>query len=289
MSSEQYPPQPEAPQQAAIPQASETTEIIVRRVNFDFPPQTSLYAIPKLPRLSLYIAAFSLTMPYLEPYLIRMMLKARNTISDEQLLADMKQFSQQEGNHFRNHARINKIIRSKFDKKTSAELLQIENELKAEYESFLAQKPLAFNLAYAEGFEAMTCAAAMGSANRNVSKGLSSGWDKLIEWHSLEEIEHRTVAYDVYQKLVGSYFYRLKQGLSAQIHYLKYVHKFYAVMLKAQGRRVVPYISMFILGGGYRYLNTLMPWYNPANYKITAAIKRRKEKYSSFAPDHESP
>ena len=133
------------------------SEILVRKVDFEFPEDTDLYAIPSMPRVSLYIAAFSLTMPYLEPYLIRMMLKAREHVDDDTLLEDMKRFCQQEGNHYRNHARLNTIIRSKFNTETAAELLRIEAELKADYDRFLESESMAFNLAYAEGFESMTC------------------------------------------------------------------------------------------------------------------------------------
>jgi len=257
--------------------------IKVRKVNFEFTEDTPLYAFPKLPRVSLFVAAFSLTMPYLEPYLIRMMLKAREKVNDEKLLEDMNLFSQQEGNHFRNHARINEIVRGKFDDGTAAELLQIEHELKQDYEHFLKDKPLDFNLAYAEGFEAMTCAAAVGAAVKGPQPAgfVADGWRELLDWHGLEEIEHRTVAFDVYEHVVGGYYQRVYQGVKAQIHYLGYIHRFYAVMLRAKGFKVYPYIPFFILAGGLRYLNTFFPWYNPANYKIPAELDARLEAYST--------
>jgi len=259
------------------------SSITVRKVNFEFTEDTELYAFPKLPRVSLFIAAFSLTMPYLEPYLIRMMLKAREQVSDQKLLDDMTLFSQQEGNHFRNHARINEIVRGKFDDETAAELLRIETDLKEDYEHFLKNKPLGFNLAYAEGFEAMTCAVALGSAMRGAppKSFVSDGWRELLDWHGLEEIEHRSVAFDVYQQVVGGYYQRVYQGVKAQIHYLNYIHKFYRVMLRAKGFRVYPYIPLFILGGGFRYLNTFFPWYNPANYKIPDQLDERLAAYTA--------
>ncbi len=165
------------------------SDIQVRKVNFEFPDDVELYAIPSMPRVSLFIAAFSLTMPYLEPYLIRMMLEARDSVDDENLLEDMQRFCQQEGNHYRNHARINEIIRAKFNDKTTNDLVRIERELKADYEKFLKQESLAFNLAYAEGFEAMTCAAAMAGASNKSPVKISRGWDELMDWHGLEEIE----------------------------------------------------------------------------------------------------
>ena len=258
------------------------SEITVRKVDFDFPDDVDLYAIPSLPRVSLFIAAFSMTMPYLEPYLIRLMLKSKDEVSDPDLLEDIKRFCQQEGNHFRNHARINDIIRNKFDDETQQQLRDIEKDLKTDYEQFLKEKPLKFNLAYAEGFEAMTCAAVMTSINQPRDGLMSKGWDELLDWHGLEEIEHRTVAFDVYHHVVNSYPYRVIQGIWAQGHYLHAIHRFYRVMLKAEGLRMYPYIPFFILAGGFRYLNTFFPWYNPANYKIPDSLNERLEKYSEM-------
>ncbi len=261
------------------------SEITVRKVDFDFPESTNLYAMAGVPRVSLFIAAFSLTMPYLEPYLIRMFLKAQDQVDDPELKEDMKLFSQQEGNHFRNHARINQIIRDKFDDDTAAKLMAIETELKADYDRFLKEKSMKFNLAYAEGFEAMTCAVAINAVNERVDEDAPAkqGWEGLLSWHALEEVEHRTVAFNVYEHICGGYFYRVFGGLKAQVHYLYYIHRFYAVMLKAKGLRMYPYIPYFILGGHYRYLNTFMPWYNPANYKIPASLKTRLDKFAALS------
>ncbi len=259
------------------------SEITVRKINFEFPEDIDLYAMPKMPRVSLFIAAFSLTMPYLEPYLMRMMLKAADKVDDPALREDMRRFSQQEGNHYRNHARINEIVRNKFDAVTAEKIQSIEAELKADYERFLKERSLAYNLAYAEGFEAMTCAAALAAADRPESETseITPGWNALLDWHALEEIEHRTVAFDVYNHVVGRYSYRVWQGLKSQVHYLHYIHRFYAVMLEAKGFRMLPYIPFFLLAGGHRYMNTFMPWYNPANYKIPASLSHRLQKYAS--------
>jgi uncharacterized protein len=261
--------------------------INVRKVDFEFPDDVELYAIPSMPRVSLFIAAFSLTMPYLEPYLIRMMLKAKDKVDNTDLREDMTRFSQQEGNHYRNHARINNIIRGKFDQGVAQQISTIERDMKSDYDKFLKEKSLAYNLAYAEGFEAMTCAAVMGSVGVNRSSRstgmISKGWEELMDWHGMEEVEHRTVAFDVYNHIVGSYLYRVVQGARSQIHYLYYVHRFYRVMLKAQGMRMYPYIPFFILAGGLRYINSFFPWYNPANYKVPESMQERLDKYTAMA------
>ena len=260
------------------------SDITVRKVDFDFPEDTPLYAMPEMPRISLFIAAFSLTMPYLEPYLIRINLKAAELVTDEELKQDMRLFNQQEGNHYRNHASINEIIRGNFDEATARQLLDVENDLKQDYEDFLKDRSMKFNLAYAEGFEAMTCAAAIGGVYQGADNDEppTTGWAGLLTWHGLEEVEHRTVAFNVYNHIVGNYFYRIFGGLRAQIHYLYYIHRFYRVMMKAKGFRVYPYIPWFLVAGHYRYLNSFMPWYNPANYKIPDSLKTQLAKFAAL-------
>ncbi len=52
-----------------------------------------------------------MTMPYLEPYLIRSILRAREYLDDPGLLEDMAGFNRQEANHFKCHRRYNECSR----------------------------------------------------------------------------------------------------------------------------------------------------------------------------------
>ena len=45
----------------------------------------------------------------------------------------------------------------------------------------------------------------------------------LFAWHLTEELEHRTVAFDVYEHVCGGYSYRLAVGLFAQWHLNRFV------------------------------------------------------------------
>ena len=110
-----------------------------------------------------HLVAFSLTMPYLEPYLIRTFRSVADDITDPGLAADVKEFIGQEAQHFQNHRRINEIIKAQLGPDVAADLQAIEDRLDADYRRFNASKSRRFNLAYAEGFEAMTCAMAFTS------------------------------------------------------------------------------------------------------------------------------
>ena len=92
-------------------------DIIVRKVRIDFDQMPVDFDLPprQLDRV-LPTVGLSMTMPYLEPYLIRTMKVAIPRIEDAGLAEDARRFSQQEGHHYRNHANLNERIRDAFRK-----------------------------------------------------------------------------------------------------------------------------------------------------------------------------
>ena len=88
------------------------TEILVRKVKFEFPDELDDVFPGDDPIAETYRVAFSLTMPYLEPYLIRTYRSVLDQITDPELAEDVRNFSAQEAQHFQNHRRVNKVIKS---------------------------------------------------------------------------------------------------------------------------------------------------------------------------------
>ena len=96
------------------------SDITVRKVKFEFPDELD----DVLPGADLvretYLVAFSLTMPYLEPYLIRTYRSVADDITDPELAADVREFIGQEAQHFQNHRRINEIIKGQLGPEVAA-------------------------------------------------------------------------------------------------------------------------------------------------------------------------
>lgn len=242
-------------------------------IDFDLPDETLAMGLPLL--------GLSMTMPYLEPYLIRTMKVAVKRIEDPMLAEDVRRFSAQEGHHFRNHADFNVRIRDSFDAPTSAALRAIEADLEADYQRFSKQKTLRFNVAYAEGFEAMTCAGALASAVHDAFDALPGG--EIWAWHMAEEIEHRTVAFQVYEQLVGSYPYRLLAGGYAQWHYVSYILRFAKCMARSLGRKLTSPSSPMHRSALRNYLRTWSPRYDPAKIEVPAGVDQLLARYSALA------
>lgn len=151
---------------------------------------------------------------HIEPYLVKVMIKAKPLLPADQirLHGELDIFIKQEMQHCKMHLNFNKLLhRAGYDG-----MIAMEREYAADYARFLAEKSLRFNLAYCEGFEAMSAIAvtAFFEDFDAFLEGADPEAVDLWKWHLAEEFEHRTVAHDMYHALSGlpgvlAYFYRL--------------------------------------------------------------------------------
>lgn len=267
-------------------------DINVRTMRFEFPDGIDPIVVAGEPEESYRHLALSLLLPYLEPYLIRTMNEAKRRIDDPELLKDLERFNAQEGQHYRQHRRFNEAVRlSGFPR-----LEELERELEADYQRFSQTKSLPFNLAYAEGFEALTTAMARYSFATGALERLRPPVRDLFSWHLVEELEHRTVAFDVYEHIVGSYFYRLRWGFFAQRHMLGWIDRVVRHMEEAdpetlarcggavgRRRRLRRQLRRSVRGLLPLVLTTYMPWYSPARIEFTAEMRALADSYSQRA------
>lgn len=245
-------------------------DITVRKVKFEFPDELDDVLPGDDPVAESYLVAFSLTMPYLEPYLIRTYRSILDDITDPELAEDVRNFIGQEAQHFQNHRRVNEMIKGQLGPAVAAELQAVEDRLDADYRRFNAERSRRFNLVYAEGFEAMTCAMAMTMfAEAAAGTGMGSDgrfgpWQNLWAWHAAEEIEHRTVAFNVYEHLVGRWPYRVAGSLRAQAHFHRAVDQMQRILLASQGEQRKHHVPPWLRTGRSRYLRTFRRGYDPA-------------------------
>jgi hypothetical protein len=257
------------------------TDITVRKIRFPFGEAIDLDRSDDELGLVLPALGLSLTMPYLEPYLIRTMKVALKQIERPELIEDTRRFSQQESHHYRNHAVFNEELRAHFGSPVAGELAAIEAALEADYQRFSQDRSLRFNSAYAEGFEAMTCSMALAAMEHDVFQSVPGG--ELWSWHMAEEIEHRTVAFDVYHDLGGGYLYRIAVGTWAQFHYLGYVLRFARRMASALDRKLVLPYGPLQRTALRRYRGTWSPRYDPGRVAIPPGLDSLLARFSDQA------
>jgi predicted metal-dependent hydrolase len=268
-------------------------EITIRRMAFAFPAEVDPVVVEGHPEESYVYVAFSLLLPHLEPYLIRTMVEARKRVTDPALAADLDLFNGQEGQHYRQHIRFNESIRLQ----GFAGLEALEAELAADYRRYTETRSLRWNLAYAEGFEAFTTALACVALEEKLTERMHPAAREIYEWHLVEELEHRTVAFDVYEHVCGGYLYRLGVGVFAQWHLNRFMVRGALCMLRADpeafrarygGRgaaweRLRPLLELHLRRLWPRVLSTYRPSYTPHRIAMPAGAKEMAARYSAAA------
>jgi len=264
----------------------------VRQMPFEFKDEIDPLFIDGDPQQSFAFIAGSLLLPHLEPYLIRSMKAAEPHVTDPRVREDLKAFAAQEGQHYRMHMKFNAAVR----RAGFPGLEALEKELSDDYHRFTKTKSLRFNLAYAEGFEALTMNAIKRMMEPNGFGEDLPDYMEMIEWHFVEELEHRTVAFDVYDHVCGGYFYRLFVGLYAQWHFTSWIRRTTRYMLKASPpprrsawwKRSAKPTSQLSQSASIRnflpgILRIYLPSYTPHAVKIAPGIQTLASKYTEMA------
>ncbi len=267
--------------------------ITVRRIPFSFPAEMDPMLVSGHPEESYFYVALSLLLPYLEPYLIRTMTEARKRVTDPALAADLDLFNGQEGQHYRQHTRFNEAVRLQ----GFPGLAALEAEVAADYRRYTETRGLRWNLAYAEGFEAFTSAMARFTFEEKLTARMHPAARELFEWHLVEELEHRTVAFDVYEHVCGGYLYRLIVGLFAQWHLNRFMIRAAWYMLgvdpvafraryggvRAAFRRIRPLAWLEVRRLFPKLLATYLPFYTPHRLDLPAGAREVAARYSTSA------
>lgn len=268
--------------------------IPIRRLEFGFSDDLDRFFYRHEHVLSYGSHAYWMTMPYLEPYLMRSVRAAMSEVEDPRLREEMRRFCAQEGQHYQQHAKVNEILRRQLPQAAAA-LRAIEAALDADYKRFSAERDHAFNLAYAEAFESMTMAMSRTQMELGVQDLMAPPIRDLFLWHITEEMEHRTVAFDAYAALGRGWWYRVKTGHWAQRHYLGYVQRFLACFLEHDAERIAALetaemvaerkrlATAFNRRNTPRLLATWLPWYHPGRVELPPAFESARAVYSARA------
>ena len=264
--------------------------ITVRKMNLELPTPDEfdpLWAFGD-PAASYFTLGLSLYLPYLEPFIIKALRIGAADVRDDSVRAVIDKFCRQEAQHYKQHERFNELIRGRDYPGLDA----IENRVKQDFERFLADKPLKFNVGFVEGFESYTTQGAAASLNRGMFDGnnVDQKFADLFRWHLTEELEHRTVAFDVWEHLYGDYGYRVKMCWIAQWHVFRFMWETASLMsrvdtLRYGARYRIPPIKKvgFLAVAFAQFLVTYMPNYSPHKLHISPTIHKLAERYTAQA------
>lgn len=243
-----------------------------RLIPFEFPDDLSAQWHPTEPEFAAMANGASLTMPYLEPFLIRTMREAVELLEDSDAKEHGRAFNTQEQYHYQAHRRFNDLLKSK----RYPELEEIEADMKANYKK-LSQRSLRTRMAYTAGFESMTLGITKWLIENRVK--LFSGADSRVAsfmlWHMVEETEHKCVAFDVYTSLyskgLGNYLARALGVFHGSLDVIRFSMRGYKAILKHDGLwksprsrwRLAKKLSHFMWYAAPFLLRSTLPGHNP--------------------------
>ena len=171
--------------------------ITVRKLQFN-PKAIRRHYFANSPVMSHMLTALSSTFPIGEQFFVHSVRNVRDKVQDEKLQAQITAFIGQEAMHSKAHAEFNEAWRSD---DYHLDRFQAWLARKNEYVKNLHPK---IQLAITCAFEHFT--ALLGGyilRHPEVLATLDEDAVKLWVWHAIEEIEHRAVAFDVYQAVYG--------------------------------------------------------------------------------------
>lgn len=244
------------------PLAGAQVGIPPRRMDFEFDPaRVSRYYYDNNPFHSTFMTALSALFPEGESFFVESVRAYRDQITDPVLKAQVSGFIGQEAMHSKEHKAFNDAA--------TAQGYPVQ-KMDAELGKALAigQKvlPKSVQLAITVALEHYTAIIAeMLLRDDDVQRRFSPEMFKLWAWHALEENEHKVVAYDVYEKTVGSYALRVGTMIPVTAIFFAVVFTNHARLLHHDGqlfnfRQNLPAIK-YLWNGRKGVFSRLLPQY----------------------------
>ena len=190
------------------------SNLVVRQIDFDV-DQAKFIWNPDNPSFSVLMNQITFFVVGFEKYMCRVMRDAEAHVTDAAGMEEARAFRMQEAIHAQKHMRHARALIAQYPA-----LQGTLDKVLASYDDVYNTHPLEYHLAYAGGLEAIFTpffkmildhrAALFEEGEAQVAS--------LFVWHFCEEIEHRSSAYDVYNHVVGSHWYRIRNTGAFQKH-----------------------------------------------------------------------
>jgi uncharacterized protein len=264
--------------------------IPVRRLTFDVPtPQTfhPLY-MARNAAISYNFTGLGLYVAVLEPFIVKSLRRVADQITDAALRDQVDRFCRQEAQHYQQHERFNAVVLAH----GYPGLQERVDRLAGDFQRFLDQRTDKFRIGFVEGFEAYTTQAALEILESRICDHPRSDprFADLFRWHMLEEIEHRNVAFDIYQHLYGDYLYRARMCWVAQSHILRFIRDCRNIMSAADVERhgklcrIKPVERVLLAANPLpKRARSMMPGYTPRRYRVPDSVGALSARYSEQA------
>lgn len=171
-----------------------------RKMSFPFKEINNKYWYDDNSILTTFFAALSASFPPGEQQFIDSVRFYRDQVRDKTLLEQIRGFIGQEGHHSAQHRKANEIL-----EQLGLPVSRLEANLKSDIEKLNKIMSPASQLASTAAMEHITAIMAEHVLTHpELTDKMEPSVAELIKWHAIEEIEHKAVAFDVYERCVGN-------------------------------------------------------------------------------------
>jgi predicted metal-dependent hydrolase len=204
-------------------------QVVPRELDFSVPSDTPRYWMGGDPYASHLMNVLSLTFPPGERFFMDAVRAFRSQLSDPQLLAQVRAFTTQEALHSREHRVMNDWLR-RFGIDGDA----IDRMIGEDIAARRATRTPLDDLAVTCALEHFTAIMAEGWLTRDsLREAADPRVRDLWTWHAIEELDHKSVAFDVYQQVSGDYARRVRWMLRITLGFIIGVSIMHVQMMAA--------------------------------------------------------
>ncbi|HBQ09922.1 MAG TPA: metal-dependent hydrolase [Myxococcales bacterium] len=180
-------------------QARKRAPVRPRRMHFDFDSVKERFWFKGNGLITATLSALSATFPLGEKEFVRSVMHYRDQISDPVLREQMVGFAAQEGQHSYQHQRANAWLDG-----VGFDASAVEREVEKNIAKHVRTSPPAVHLASTVVLEHITAILAEYMLTHpHITAEMEKPTRELLEWHAVEEIEHKAVAFDVFEAVSG--------------------------------------------------------------------------------------
>ena len=276
-------------------------DIPVRRLRFSFGEDGGEALDPvwsrSSPEFAIFINALGIHVPHFERFLVAVMRRYRDSLSNPKLSADVQAIIGQESHHAFNFIAWTRSMTRRYPR-----LARLDRTAQRYFERALEARDRRFQIGFTAGYETFTFLGGMIILNRY--QELMGDADPVLRalwvWHQVEEVEHGSVAFDFYQAFYAEQeWYRRWMVVYAFAHIFRETFKAYAHMVRVEGYHRTPgrflrawrFFARFGWDLGYAALPVLSRGYHPRNHPICNEAQNRvavawRERFQQSADPH---
>ncbi len=180
---------------------SVTASFPVRNVEFDIDESIPKYWHNNRRAVTIFFNNLSTLFPEGEEFFIKSLVAYRSQLDDDQLKAEIKAFTGQEGMHTREHIRYNNMLKAqgydvdRMERSVKRLLVRVHRRLSKRGQLMVS--------AALEHWTAMLAHYVL--SDDSVLEGAHPVMAGIWRWHAAEEQEHKAVTFDVYERVGGNY------------------------------------------------------------------------------------